>query len=102
MSLPAPLKDEPNFHLRFADLVMIRVRRSLRACFEYLFCELRILRLSKGTIDGGGLAGIIHQFRPDTAFIVVGANQSTRGLEGFMEVKILNAVFARSRGPTQV
>jgi hypothetical protein len=102
MSLPAPLKDEPNFHLRFADLVMIRVRRSLRACFEYLSRELRILRLSKGTIDGGGSARIIHQFRPDTAFIVVGANQSTRGLEGFMEVKILNAVFARSRGPTQV
>jgi hypothetical protein len=26
MSPPAPLKDEPTFHLRFADLVMTRVR----------------------------------------------------------------------------
>lgn len=77
MSPPAPLKDEPTFHLRFADLVMTRVRRALRAGFEQLSTQLGVLRLSEITIDGGGSARIIDQFRPDTAFIVVGASLST-------------------------
>lgn len=76
MSPPAPLKDEPSFYLRFADLVMTRVRRTLRAGFEQLSPELVIPRLSEMTIDGGGSARIIDQFRPDTAFIVVGASLS--------------------------
>ncbi|KAL2859133.1 uncharacterized protein BJX67DRAFT_59449 [Aspergillus lucknowensis] len=76
-SPPAPLRDEPTFHLRFSDLVMNRVRRGLRAGFEQLEPELRIRHLSKVTIDGGGSAQIINQFRPDAAFIVVGASLST-------------------------
>ena len=77
MSPPAPLKDEPTFHLRFADLVMTRVRRALRAGFEQLSPQLAILQLSEITIDGGGSARVIDQFRPDTAFIVVGASLPT-------------------------
>lgn len=73
-SPPGPMKDEPTFHLRFADLVMRRVRRALRAGFEQLVPEVELeqRRLSVVTIDGGGAAEIIDQFRPDVAYIVVG------------------------------
>jgi hypothetical protein len=77
MSLPAPLKDALTFHLRFADLVITRVRRALRVSFEQLSRELGILRLSEIIIDRGGSARIIDQFRADTAFIVVRASLST-------------------------
>lgn len=73
-SPPAPLRDEPAFHLRFSDLVMTRVRRALRAGFEQLAPVLAAQRLSEVTIDGGGSARVIDQFRPDTAFIVVGSS----------------------------
>ncbi|KAE8151507.1 hypothetical protein BDV25DRAFT_171371 [Aspergillus avenaceus] len=76
-SPPAPLRDEPTFHLRFSDLIMNRVRRGLRAGFEQLAPELQTRQLSVITIDGGGSARIIDQFRPDTAFIVVGASLTT-------------------------
>ncbi|KAI2834845.1 hypothetical protein CAN33_0055040 [Aspergillus niger] len=76
-SPPAPLRDEPTFHLRFSDLVMNRVRRGLRAGFEQLAPELQTRQLSVITIDGGGSARIIDQFRPDAAFIVVGASLTT-------------------------
>ncbi|KAJ5808833.1 hypothetical protein N7474_010102 [Penicillium riverlandense] len=76
-SPPAPLKDEATFHLRFSDLVMNRVRRALRAGFEQLSPQLATHRLSETTIDGGGSARIVDQFRPDAAFIVVGASLST-------------------------
>lgn len=76
-SPPAPIKDEATFHLRFADLAMTRVRRALRAGFQQLAPELRVRQLSATTIDGGGSARIIDQFRPDIAFIVVDASLST-------------------------
>ncbi|KAJ5707371.1 hypothetical protein N7488_007172 [Penicillium malachiteum] len=56
---------------------MTRVRHALRAGFEQLFPDLGILQLSEITIDGGESARIIDQFRPDAAFIVVGASLST-------------------------
>ncbi|KAK9234130.1 hypothetical protein V1525DRAFT_79617 [Lipomyces kononenkoae] len=77
MSPPPPLKDEPTFHFRFSDLVMTRVRRALRAGFEELAPELGTRRLSEVTLDGGGSANTIGQFKPDTAFILVGVSLTT-------------------------
>ncbi|PYI35161.1 hypothetical protein BP00DRAFT_484208 [Aspergillus indologenus CBS 114.80] len=76
-SPPTPLRDEHTFHLRFSDLVMSRLRLGLRAGFEQLAPELHIWQLSVITIDGGGSARIIDQFRPNAAFIVVGASLTT-------------------------
>ncbi|KAG5295322.1 hypothetical protein I7I48_12170 [Histoplasma ohiense] len=76
-SPPAAIRDEPQFHLRFAALVLPRVRRGLRAGFEQLAQELPIRRLSAVTLDGGGSAALIDQFRPDTAYVVVGGNYAT-------------------------
>ncbi|KAL2811076.1 hypothetical protein BDW59DRAFT_155582 [Aspergillus cavernicola] len=75
-SPPAAIRDEPQFHIRFAELVLPRVRRSLRAAFEQLAPELPTRRLSPITFDGGSAANIIDLFRPDTAFIVVGSSAS--------------------------
>lgn len=46
----------------------------LRAAFEQLAPELQLRQLSAVTLDGGGSAAIIDQYRPDTAFVVVGGN----------------------------
>ncbi|PYI18514.1 hypothetical protein BO86DRAFT_389452 [Aspergillus japonicus CBS 114.51] len=56
---------------------MSRLRRGLRAGFDQLAPKLQIRQLSVITIDGGGSARIINQFRPDAAFIVVGASLTT-------------------------
>lgn len=77
MSPPPPIRDEPTFHLRFSDLVLNRVRRALRAGFEQLAPELRPRRLSIVTLDGGGSARIVDQFRPDIAYVVSGASLTT-------------------------
>lgn len=66
------IRDEPQFQLRFAELILPRVRRSLRAAFKQLAPELAARRLSPVTFDGGSAASIIDLFGPDTAFIAVG------------------------------
>lgn len=76
-SPPAAIKDEPHFHLRFAELLLPRVRRALRAGFEQLAHELLLRRLSQVTFDGGSSADLIDQFRPDTAFIAVGGSATS-------------------------
>ncbi|PYH96883.1 hypothetical protein BO71DRAFT_417476 [Aspergillus ellipticus CBS 707.79] len=86
-SPPAPLRDEPTFHLRFSDLVMNRVRRGLRVGFEQLAPELQTRQLSVITIDGGGSARIIDQFRPDAAFIWRSSMRSSRDLADQREYK---------------
>ncbi|PYH81977.1 hypothetical protein BO82DRAFT_354146 [Aspergillus uvarum CBS 121591] len=60
-----------------SDLVMSRLRRGRRAGFEQPAPELQLRQLSVIIIDGGGSARIIDQFRPDAAFIVVGASLTT-------------------------
>lgn len=74
MSPPAVIRDEPQFNLRFAELVLPRIRRSLRASFERLAPEIALRGLSPITIDGGSAAAIIDRFRADTAFVVVGGS----------------------------
>lgn len=74
ISPSVPLKNKPTFYLHFADLVMTCVRRILRTGFEQLSPQLAILQLSEITIDRERSAKVIDQFRPDTAFIVVGAS----------------------------
>ncbi|KUL82064.1 hypothetical protein ZTR_10678 [Talaromyces verruculosus] len=76
-SPPAAIKDEPHLHLRFAELLLPRVRRGLRAGFEQLAPELLVRRLSPLTFDGGSSADLIDQFRPDTAFIVIGGHAAS-------------------------
>ncbi|KAG0159971.1 hypothetical protein PDIDSM_7498 [Penicillium digitatum] len=80
-SPPAAIRDEPHFHLRFAELLQPRVRRALRAGFEELAPRLQQLSLVPITFDGGGSAAYVDQFRPDTAFVAVGgtyANSTNR------------------------
>ncbi|GKZ22985.1 hypothetical protein AbraIFM66951_001215 [Aspergillus brasiliensis] len=72
-SPPASIQSEPYFRARVAELVMPRVRRALRAGFEQLTPELPARRLSPVTFDGGSAAAIIDDFRPDTAYVVVGS-----------------------------
>ncbi|KAI3045300.1 hypothetical protein CBS147353_11806 [Aspergillus niger] len=55
-SPPAAIRDEPHFHLRFAELLQPRVRRALRAGFEELAPRLQQLNLVPITFDGGGSA----------------------------------------------
>ncbi|OJZ90500.1 hypothetical protein ASPFODRAFT_424390 [Aspergillus luchuensis CBS 106.47] len=76
LSPPASIRDEPYFHTRFAELVVPRIRRALRAGFEQLAPELPARRLSPVTFDGGSAADIIDQFHPDTAYVVVGSGTS--------------------------
>jgi hypothetical protein len=76
-SPPAAIRDEPQFQLRFAELILPRMRRSLRAAFEQLTPELAARRLSPVTFDGGSAASIIDLFRPDTAFIAVGGSAAS-------------------------
>ena len=97
-SPPAAIRDEPQFHLRFAELVLPRIRRSLRAAFEQLAPELASRRISPVTFDGGSAASIIDLFRPDTAYIAVGGSAasrlSSRGPEGILEMAVFNAVLS--------
>ncbi|KAL4935871.1 hypothetical protein BDV06DRAFT_217103 [Aspergillus oleicola] len=81
-SPPAAIRDEPQFQLRFAELILPRIRRSLRAAFEQLASELATRQLSPVTFDGGSAASIIDLFRPDTAFIAVGAASSSNRAPG--------------------
>ncbi|KAF7128765.1 hypothetical protein CNMCM5793_003674 [Aspergillus hiratsukae] len=76
-SPPAAIQDEPHFHLLFAELLLPRVRRALRAGFEQLAPELPLRGLSPVTFDGGISADLIDQFRPDTAFIVIGGSATS-------------------------
>lgn len=76
-SPPAAIRDEPQFHLRFAELILPRMRRSLRAAFEQLAPELASRRISPVTFDGGSAASITDMFRPDTAFIAVGGSAAS-------------------------
>ncbi|KAJ5780242.1 hypothetical protein N7457_005402 [Penicillium paradoxum] len=85
-SPPAAIRDESQFQLRFAELILPRIRRSLRAAFEQLASELTTRRLSPVTFDGGSAAYIIDLFRPDTAFIAVGATSSSNRAPGDLKV----------------
>ncbi|KAK9236647.1 hypothetical protein V1525DRAFT_457464 [Lipomyces kononenkoae] len=76
-SPPAPIRDEPGFHFRFAALVLPRVRHALRAGFEQLAPELLPRQLSAVTLDGGGSAALLDRFSPDTAFVAVDGSYST-------------------------
>lgn len=79
-SSPPAILDESQFHLRFGERVLPRIRRSLRAAFEQLAPELQQQQLSAVTLDGGSSAAIIDQFKPDTAFFVVGGEYATKGI----------------------
>ncbi|KGO76426.1 hypothetical protein PITC_073080 [Penicillium italicum] len=85
-SPPAAIRDEPHFQLRFAGLILPRIRRSLRAAFEQLASELATRRLSPVTFDGGSVAYVIDLFRPDTAFIAVGAASRSNRAPGDLKV----------------
>ncbi|PWY74452.1 hypothetical protein BO70DRAFT_364426 [Aspergillus heteromorphus CBS 117.55] len=87
-SPPAAIRDEPHFHLRFAELLLPRVRRALRAGFEELAPRLQQLSLVPITFDGGGSAAFIDQFRPDTAFVILGGTyaDSTNRAPGDIKV----------------
>ncbi|EEH06036.1 predicted protein [Histoplasma capsulatum G186AR] len=56
MSLLTAIRDEPQFHLHFADFVLPHVRCGLYAGFEKPAQELPIQRLSTVALDGGGSA----------------------------------------------
>ncbi|OQD78098.1 hypothetical protein PENANT_c089G00421 [Penicillium antarcticum] len=87
-SPPAAIRDEPHFHLRFAELLQPRIRRALRAGFEELAPQLQQLSLVPITFDGGGSAAYVDHFRPDTAFVTLGATYavSTNRAPGDMKV----------------
>jgi hypothetical protein len=67
---------------------MSRVRRALRAGFEHLAPELQARRLSPVTFDGGGAAALVDQFRPDTAYVVVGGDYATSANRGPGNLKV--------------
>lgn len=87
-SPPAAIRDEPQFHTRFVELVLPRVRRSLRAGFEQLSPQLPALQLSEITFDCGSAAAFIDQFKPDTAYVVVGGNYATSTNRGPGDLKV--------------
>ena len=62
-SLPPAIRDESQFQLRFAELILPQIRRSLRAALEQLAPELQLRQLSAVMLDGGGSAAIIDQYR---------------------------------------
>ncbi|KAL2821314.1 hypothetical protein BDW59DRAFT_174282 [Aspergillus cavernicola] len=51
------------FQLRFAELILPRIRRSLRAAFEQLASELATRRLSPVTFDGGTVGAALSSNR---------------------------------------
>lgn len=87
-SPPAAIRDEPQFQLRFAELVLPRVRRALRAGFEQLGPEVRARQLSPITFDGGSAAALIDQFKPDTAYVVVGGSYISSTNRGPGDLKV--------------
>lgn len=87
-SPPAAIRDESHFHLRFAELVLPRVRRALRAGFEELAPQLPALQLSAITFDGGSAAALVDQFKPDSAYGVVGGTYSTSTNRGPEDLKV--------------
>ncbi|PYI36411.1 hypothetical protein BP00DRAFT_432414 [Aspergillus indologenus CBS 114.80] len=91
-SPPAAIRDEPQFQLRFAELILPRVRRSLRAAFEQLAPELATRRLSPVTFDGGSVASMIDLFRPDTAFTAVGGSAASSPNRAPEDLKVLAQV----------
>ncbi|EDP49851.1 hypothetical protein KXW98_007105 [Aspergillus fumigatus] len=87
-SPPAAIRDEPQFHLRFAEMVLPRVRRALRAGFEQLAPQLPARQLSQITFDGGSAAALLDQFKPDTAYVVVGGNYANSTNRGPGDLKV--------------
>ncbi|PGH36280.1 hypothetical protein GX50_00965 [[Emmonsia] crescens] len=87
-SPPAAIRDEPQFHHRFAELLQPRLRRALRAGFEELAPQLQQLSLVPVTFDSGGSAAYIDQFRPDTAFVTMGGTyaENTNRAPGDLKV----------------
>ena len=72
LSPPPPIMNEQGLHYRFAQLLLNRVRRGLRAGFEELAPHLQQLRLAPVTIDEAGSAAFVDNCRPDTACVLVG------------------------------
>ena len=87
-SPPAAIRDEPQFQIRFTELVLPRIRRALRAGFEQLGPELHARQLSAITFDGGSAAALIDQFKPDTAYIVVGGSYAHGANRGPGDLKV--------------
>ncbi|GKZ38566.1 hypothetical protein AbraIFM66950_010849 [Aspergillus brasiliensis] len=73
--------------LNSKQIVSDPFRRALRAGFEELAPRLQQLNLVPITFDGGGSAAYVDQFRPDTAFVVVGGTyaDSTNRAPGDMK-----------------
>ncbi|KAL4936943.1 hypothetical protein BDV06DRAFT_216270 [Aspergillus oleicola] len=69
---PRLIRNEQDFHYRFAQLLLDRVRRGLRAGFEELAPHLQQLRLVPVTVEEGGSAAFIDNYKPDTACVLVG------------------------------
>ena len=87
-SPPRPIRDEPQFSIRCNDLVYPRIRRALRAAFEFLGPQLNAQHLSEVTIDGGSAAEIIDQFRPDMAFTIVDGSYATNANRAPGDIKV--------------
>lgn len=87
-SPPRPIRDEPQFSVRCNDLIYPRIRRALRAAFEFLGPQLNARHLSEVTIDGGSAAEIINQFRPDMAFTIVDGSYATNANRAPGDIKV--------------
>ncbi|RAL14145.1 uncharacterized protein BO97DRAFT_21539 [Aspergillus homomorphus CBS 101889] len=87
-SPPAAIWDQPHFRSRFAELLLPRVRRALRAGFEELAPQLEQLGPVPVTFDGGSSAAYVDQFPPDTAFVALGGiyAESANRAPGDLEV----------------
>ncbi|KAL9123764.1 MAG: hypothetical protein Q9217_006839 [Psora testacea] len=73
-SPPRAIKDEPLFHARFIEYILPRVRRALRAGFEQLQPQVQAGQLTPTVFDGGSIATIVDNYRPDMAFVKEGDN----------------------------
>ncbi|KAL5041138.1 hypothetical protein BDW71DRAFT_201602 [Aspergillus fruticulosus] len=100
----AAIRDELQFHLRFTELVLPRVRRSLRAAFEQFAPELVLLGLSPIAFDGGSAAKVIDLYPPDTAYMVVGGNPASSFDRALGDLKVLAQVsfYMRQHGARYV
>lgn len=61
-SPPAAIRDKPQFHLHFAELILPCMRQSLWAAFEQLAPELVSRQISPVTFNGGSVVSIIDLF----------------------------------------
>ncbi|PYI09834.1 hypothetical protein BO78DRAFT_307386 [Aspergillus sclerotiicarbonarius CBS 121057] len=88
MSPPAAIRDEALLQMRWADMIQPRLRRALRASFEQLAAAVQAGQLTPIQYDGGSTAELVNNFKPDTAFVVLGSDYATSPNRGPGDMKV--------------